>query len=499
MHKLLGTLTFLVLTGLPSLRAAEQPVAPSIDRLLSEHWQNEKLTPAGPADKATLYRRVRLDLTGRVPTVQEMESFKTEPFDATIRRLMESPEFAWYFATVLDEMVQGPLAGNQGFIDYLRASIKANKRWDVIFREVMLGPWDNDERKPATAFLDRRTKDIDALTTDLTRAFFGVDISCARCHNHPLVKDWKQEHYYGMAAFLVRTTGGKGSVSEKADGDAKYSGKDGKERVAPMMFLSGRVVTEPAEKPKGTKYSRREQLVTVALEEKKFFSRAFVNRTWEYFFGRGLVDPVDQIHSGNPASVPALLDWLADDFAQNGYDVQRLIAGIVTSKAYRLDNRWTASKTVPDAKHFAVARLRPLSPRQMAMSWVMVVDDGKLTPTPENLQAAEKQIAELLKLLDPRTREFQSSAREALFLSNSETIQKIVRNDSKGVIARLSAIRDDRELAKAAFAATLGRAPTAKELDTVTRYLSSGNQNRQEVCEDLVWALLASAEFRFNH
>jgi hypothetical protein len=492
----------------PSPRTDAATVATGVDRLLGEHWRRENVTPAAQADEATLFRRVMLDLAGRIPTAREVEAFLADKspdrYSRTVDRLIEGPEFAWYFGTVLDEMIQGQLAGNDGFITYLRKSLQDRKRWDAVFREVMVGPWDTPERKPAIGFLDRRAKDLDQLTADVTRSFFGVDITCARCHNHPLVKDWKREHYYGIAAFLVRTTGGKGSIAEKADGEAKFATRDGKERIAKMMFLSGQVVDEPA-KPmtpppaKTAKFSRREELVRLALEEKTFLSRAFVNRMWEYFFGRGLVDPVDQIHSGNPASVPALLDWLAVDFAQSGYDVQRLVGGLVRSKAYRLDNRWAGRDSVPDPGHFAVARLRPLSQRQLATSVLIALGDGRFEPTADRLQAIEKQGAELVTKLDPRARDFQSSTREALFLSNSDAVKTLVVANGDSLTERLAKIPDNRDLVKTLFATTLGRAPTQTESDRIVRWMDRADGNRRASCEDVVWVLIASAEFRFNH
>ncbi len=445
-----------------------------------------------------------LDVTGRVPTVAELAAFNADrsqqKYKTAVGKLLAGPEFAWNFGAVLDNMIQGQFAGNPEFVGYLRSSLKTNKSWDKMFREMMLGPWDKPERKPAIGFLDKRARDLDLLTADVSRSFFGVDVSCARCHNHPLVKDWKREHYYGMAAFFVRTTGGKGSISEKSDGEAKFSGKDGKERIVPMMFLSGKMVDESG-KPavKGAKVGRREQLVRIALDDRKFLSRAFVNRTWEYFFGRGLVDPVDQIHSGNPASVSELLDWLADDFAHSGYDVTRLIEGILLSKAYALDSRWAGPETIPSPEHFAVMPLRPLSPRQLAASLLVAVGDGKFEPTTASLQALEKQSADLMATLDPRTRDFQSSSREALYLSNSEAIRKLVVAGGTNLAQRLAAITDDREMAKTAYLATLGRAPSEPEAGRVMGFLSSNKLDRRAACKDLVWALVTSAEFRFNH
>jgi Protein of unknown function (DUF1549)/Protein of unknown function (DUF1553) len=502
----------LVLHGHGDARAAEpkpladaSAAAETIDRLLAEHWQKRDIKPAPVAADATLFHRVMLDLAGRVPTPPEIEAFEADRspdrYARAVRQRLDAPEFSWHFGAVLDEMIQGPYAGNPDFVTYLRKSVQDGKGWDVVFREVMLGPWDTDERKPAAAFLERRAKDIDLLTADTARTFFGVDISCARCHNHPLVRDWKREHYYGLAAFLVRTTGGKGAISEKPDGEAKFAGKDGQEKVARMMFLSGRTVDEPARPADGAKappFSRREQLVRVALEERAFLSRAFVNRLWEHFLGRGLVDPVDQMHSGNPASVPALLDGLADDFAEHGYDVRRLVATLVLSKAYRLDNRMGEGASATAPEHFAVAALRPLSPRQLVNCLLIALGDGKFEPTPEKLQALEKTGAELSAKLDPRTRDFRSSTREALFLSNSEAVKKLVTAGGNNLTERLSANTDDREVVTSAYRAILGRPPETAEADRMVRWLGRAGDRRAAI-EDVVWALAASAEFRFNH
>jgi hypothetical protein len=506
----LGLLALAALAPLSAHAAAPPPantpeaVTNLIDHRLAEHWRGAGLSPAASADDPTLLRRLTLDLAGRVPTPDELDDWvrdrSRDKYDATVRRLVAGPEFAWHFATVLDELIQGRYADNPAFIDYLRQSVRARKGWDVLFREVMLGPW-KDDRVAARLFLERRARDLDVLTVDTTRAFFGVDISCARCHNHPLVKDWKRTHYYGMAAFLVRTTGGRGSVGEKADGEARYAGKDGKERTVGMMFLSGQTLEDPP-RPMSSgaaiRFSRREALVRVALQEKRFFARAFVNRVWEYLLGRGLVHPTEQMHSGNRASVPDLLDPLAGDFIASGYDISRLVAGIALSREYRLDSRWPPDSSPPDPGHFAVARLRPLSPRQLARSLVVALGDGSFTPAAAQLAALDKQARELMPALDPRTEDFQSSPREALFVSNALVVRKLVAGKNN-LADRLTALGDDHDLVRAAYRAVLGRLPAAEELIDLTDWLRRRGTDRRAACEDLVWALAASAEFRFNH
>lgn len=478
------------------------PSADTIDRLLEAHWKQQRIQPAATADDATLLRRMTLDLAGRVPMAKELDAFtadKGDRFETTVRRLIASPEFDWYFANVLDEIIHERYAGGKTFIGYLRGALKDRKSWETIFRDVMIGPWNSEATKPAAEFLELRVKNIDNLTVDTARAFFGVDISCARCHDHPLVKDWKRDHYYGMAAFLVRSTGGKGAIVDKPEGEAKFAGKDGKEKVAPMMFLSGTIVGVPASAGSGPKTpakagtpTRRDALVKAALDEKKFFSRAFVNRMWDYFFGQGLVHPVDQMHSANPASVPALLDQLADDFASSGYDVRKLISATVLSKAYRQSSRF--AETLPDPGHFAVARLRPLSPRQFARSLVVVLGNGEV-----DLAALDKQAGDLMPLLDPRTVDFQSSTREALFVSNADAMRKLLTDGDKSLVARLATLTSDVELIKSATGTILGRLPTASETSELESWVKRYASKRREACEDLVWALAMSAEFRFNH
>lgn len=508
-----------------SARAAEpfQLPAAEIDRRLAEHWQRQNITPAAVAADATLIKRLSLDLLGRVPTPAEWEGRMKDGkplgdrYPALVAELLDSPEFSLHLGAVLEEMLQGSAAGNAEFTDYLRRCLREGKPWDQVFRELLIGPWDTAERKPATRFLDVRAKDLDRLTTDATRIFFGVDVSCARCHDHPLVDDWKQDHYYGMASFFHRTTGGKGSIGEKNEGDVTFKGSDGSQQTARVMFLSGQVATDPpAESGKKPKVSRREQLVEIALGEQKFLSRAFVNRTWHYFFGRGLVEPVDQIHSGNPPSVPGLLEWLAEDFVASGYNVKRLVGALVSTRAYQLSSRWEQTTPLPPEGDFAVIRLQLLTPRQYALSVLVSTGRADFSP-PSALEqraerlagsvgnkrilqslAAEQLATELLANLDPK-QDGQTSAAEALFLSNNPAVQKVFSAEEKTLAARLATIEAPRQIAEAVIRAIYCRPPQSEEVQRLADWISAQSSPKQQTCEQLVWVLVTSAEFRFKH
>lgn len=504
-----------------------QHVTAKIDGFLESHWSANKVQPTKPADDATFLRRVTLDLTGRIPTVQELDQFLADQSDGKRRKLIDQlidgSEFSLHLGSVLDRMIQDRYAGNAEFVDYLRRSIRDSKSWDAVFRELMLGPWDTNQQKPANRFLDKRAKTSDVLAVDTARTFFGVDISCAKCHDHPLVDDWQQEHFYGMVAFFNRTTGGKGKIGEKKEGEVMFLGSNGKEKVAKVMFLSGEVLEDPTvatAESKGEKsksLGRREKLVHVALEQKEFFSRSIVNRLWEYYFGRGLVDPVDQMHSGNPSAVPGLLEWLAEDFANSGYDLQRLITALVNSRAYQLSSRWEQDAPPPKAYLFAAARLRPLSQKQLAFSLLIGTGNGRFDSASdverrverysgvrglqriEQYLTIENRAAELESSFDERRTEFRSSVSEALFLSNNSAAQALIVATEKNLASQLGTKENTHDLVSHALRTVLGRSPNQVELDQLSEWFENQKDDRPKAIENLIWALVTSAEFRFNH
>ncbi len=223
-------------------------------------------------------------------------------------------------------------------------------------------------------------------------------MSCAKCHDHPLVDDWKQDHYYGMKSFLDRTFVVGNFVGEHGYGSVKFKTTEGEEKKARFLFLTGKEVevggpeeltgdAKKAEKekldeakkkneaPPAPEISARAKLVEVALgpDGRDFFSKAIVNRIWHRFFGQGLVMPLDQMHSENPPSHPELLQWLARDAVEHGYDLRRLIRGLVLSHAYARESR--AESENPDPRLFGVASPRALTPMQLAASmWVATTD-----------------------------------------------------------------------------------------------------------------------------
>jgi hypothetical protein len=496
----------------PDRFAAAPAVAAKLDEFAEKHWADKKIKPAVQSSDADFLRRATLDLAGRVPTPGEVTAFlddkSPDKRQQAIRRLMTGPEYPLHLGRVLDDAIQGKYAGEPEFLDYLRNSLAAHRPWDQMFRDMMLGPWDAKERKGADKFLVRRIASLDDLTNDTARVFFGVNISCAKCHDHPHVLDWKQDHYYGMQSFFNRTQGGKGAmmVMEKPDGVVQFVTTKGERKTAKLMFLSGKVIDEPATKQGQPAFSRREQIVNVALEEKEFFSRAMVNRMWAYFMGRGLVNPIDQMHSANPPSVDGLLEWLADDFAANGYDIDRLVAAIVSSKVYQHSSLKSGDGDAPGPERFARAALRPLTPYQYAMSLALVTGDGSYEQADpagrqRKFRDLEAQAAKVVKaeLLDRATERYQASAIEALYLSNNPDVQKLVAPAGNNLVARLAAMTDNKQAVETAILTVLARPAEAEERDYLVKWLEQHKDERTRALGEMVWALMTSAEFRFNH
>lgn len=515
-----------------------RPVAEAVDHYIEQTLRQEGTQPAPMADDAALLRRLTLDLAGRIPTAAESRAYgaSSDPRKIVklVDRLMASPGFVRHQAAELDAML---MAGERGSLRaYLVRAVGENRPWDRIFRDLMLPDQADPAGKVAADYLRARIKDTDRLTAEVSSTFFGVNISCAQCHDHPLVDDWKQDHFYGMRAFFERTVlNGKDKtafLAERGFGTSRFKTTEGVERPARMMFLTGRKAAEPeagrdankeeqkqekerlqkAQKdktpPPPPHFSARAKLVELALspEDRDFFARAIVNRVWNRLFGRGLVMPLDQMHSANPPSHPELLAWLARDTVAHGYDLRRLIRGLVLSRAYARDSRWDNGEP-PRPSLFAVAAVRPMSPMQLACSLRLATADPATLPAdlkPEEFDRKVEALAEsarsMASTLGSSGGDGQIGVAEALLFSNSKKIDQELLADGDGrLVARLLKVAAPDEQVELAVRNILGRDPDADERRALREYLQHRTDRPEEACRQLVWALLTSPEFRFNH
>jgi len=511
------------------LPPASLPIEKVVDQLITAKLKKSRVKPAPLGPDANLARRLTLDLAGRIPTAAEAQEFaasKAKDKRAQLAdRLMASPGFARHMVHELDWLL---MAGERTDLrSYLTPAVEDARPWDRVFRELVTAR--DADAKGSSAFLRARVKDPDRMVTEVSVRFFGVNISCAQCHDHPLVPSWKQDHYFGMKSFFSRTFDFGDFVAERDYGaPVNFKTTKGESKDAKLMFLTGRVLDEPApaeataEQKKNEKqmmeelkkkkepwpepkFSRRAQLIEAGLRsgDEGFFSRAIVNRVWNQLFGRGLVMPLDQMHGANAPSHPELLAWLARDFATHGYDLRRLVRGLVLSEAYARSSRWSDSQR-PDASLFAVAVPRAMTPHQLALALQCAAAN------PDGLRTGE-DVSKQLKTLEgaaqgwaglfERTEEnFQVSVDEALLVSNAEKMQRELLGDSESRLLRGLATQDDTAKAvKKAYWNVLSRPPEPAELKTVTAYLAKHGERPAEAWRHVLWSLMAGTEFRFNH
>lgn len=347
---------------------------------------------AGNASDGEFLRRIYVDLVGMVPPVDVARAFLADVSPdkrvAVIDRLLQSPEHARHLASVFDIMLTERRAEKQvkraEWEAYLLASFTQNKPWDQLAREILGADGTDEKIRAATAFYFYRDGEPNLLTRDTGRVFFGMDLQCCQCHDHPLIDDYYQADYYGIYAFLNRgflfTDASKEKkvfFAEKAEGDVKFTSVFTKENGRTLPRLPGDVPIDepifaageeysvkPADKVRPVpKHSRRAKLAELATNgENDAFNRNIVNRLWNHMLGRGMVDPVDLHHPLNPAAHPALLNMLAAEFVVMKFDIRAMLRELALTRTYQL------ALNTPDSlaaqAQAATGQLAELTPRR---------------------------------------------------------------------------------------------------------------------------------------
>lgn len=357
-----------------------EPLHERIDRLIEQAALGPLADPVGDAE---FLRRGWLDLAGMIPPAAEATAFTADASGdkraRLVERLLASPHCARHLAQTFDawltERTNGPQVKADQWRDYLRAAMAANKPFDELAREILAADGSPGPLRPAAKFYLDRMATPAVLTRDVGRMFFGIDVQCAECHDHPLISDYHQGDYYGIYAFLSRSslfTDAKAkqqSLAEKADGEVNYKSVFtgfALDRVRPRVPEGpaldepadsvGMYLTAPAKDVRSVpKFSRREALGYLAASgQSAAFNRNIANRLWAQLFGRGLVEPVDVQHSGNPPVNPPLLDLLTDEFVRSGYNIRQLLGELMLTRAYAR----SSEPPPPDRLHASAARER---------------------------------------------------------------------------------------------------------------------------------------------
>jgi hypothetical protein len=411
--------------------------------------------------------------------------------------------------------------------------VAENKPWDQLVREILSADGADAKQRPAAKFYLDRAAEPNVLTRDISRLFLGTNLQCCQCHDHPRIEDYKQAHYYGLFAFVSRSSivvekkMRLAVLSEKADGEVTFQSVFDPAKVTKSTgprLSEGPPIKEPAVE-KGKEYvvkpapgvravprnSRRALLgPTLARADNEPFKRNIANRLWALMMGRGLVHPLDLDHSANPPSHPELLELLADDIAARKFDMRGFLRELALSQTYQRSSELPPGVKEASPASYTVALLKPLTPEQLA--WSIMQAAGLTDAERQTLGKNATEAALYSRLagnLTPfvkafggqsgKPEEFDARLDQALFLANGPIVRGWLAPKPGNLIDRLSKLTNSDTLAEELYLSVFARLPSTEERKEVADFLAGHAQDRTAALQDMAWALLASAEFRFNH
>ncbi len=505
----------------PPERYAKLPVRNEIDKLVYARLQKVGYLPSEACSDSEFLRRASLDAIGMLPTVEEARAFLADKnpskYEQWIDQLLERPEWADHWAVKWGDLIR-PNPSRVGvkpvyLLDqWIRRSFRENKPWDRFVTELLTAEGNTHKNGPVAVWRDKR-EPVDAATF-VGQVFLGVRLECAKCHHHPTEK-WDMADYYQLAAFFTQ-------MKHKGQGiSAPISGEPEQWWSAPGTASIEHPVTKvslkprpPADKeiPIAESQDPRAVLAGWMTDPKNpYFAHAFVNRVWNSFMGRGIVDPVDDFRSSNPPSNPALLDWLATDFVKHGYDLKHLMRTIMRSQIYRLSSLPNETNET-DVKNYSRSYRQRLPAETLldAVSFVTEVRESYTGMPPDALAKQTWNYKIESQFMDafgrpnssaecPCERDAKLSVVQALHLMNSTKLQGMLV-DAKGRAARLAkSDAKPAQIVEDIYLACFSRLPDAEEMKIASKAIDVGVQRRQAGIEDVMWSLLNSAEFVFNH
>jgi hypothetical protein len=552
-------LTVAVLSSCPSVSHTSEvdkqrrPLHELIDQLIAAGVSNLEERSSPLSSDAEFLRRVYLDLTGRTPTSQQARKFlgSTAPDKRTklIDRLLVSPEHVRHMQYVFDVMLMGRRPEKhitlQRWNGYLYEAFRENKTWIQLTREILTSDGAAEASRPAARFLLDRELNAEEAARDIAQIFLGRDLECVECHKHPEVGEYRQRHLFGILAFLNRSylfedsESKLTSLGERATGVVKFTSvwtnREGttSPRVLDLPAIDDPSLeenpyhTEPGTKTRGIpKYSRRLQLASAIVSpDNRAYQLNIANRLWAMLIGRGLVEPVDMFHAANPPSHPELLELMADDLLEHGYDMRRMIREIMLSKAYQRSSKQITNEELAP-QHYYVALSKPLSSEDLAWSMMQatgVVETIRMAMAErlsqehpslerttfqyafqleqaicEELQEDVEAVVEAFALGDEFSRS-EDIARRDTFLKSGPLLTEWLQPSENSLVNRLQKMEDASSIAEELYLSVLTRMPTKSETKSISEFLKGLGDDQIAGLQGLVRSMLCSVEYRFNH
>jgi hypothetical protein len=506
------------------------PARNFLDELVFNKLKKVGMPPSDVCDDATFVRRVTVDVAGRLPTADEARAFLADADpakrDKLIDRLLDSTDYADYFANKWSSVLRNKRSkptdarATFAFHAWVRDSLLTNKPYDQLVRDILAASGEV-EQNPAVAWY-REVKQPDDQLQDTAQLFLGMRLQCAKCHHHPFEK-WSQQDYYSFAAFFSRVSRKPGSAPGEEivfhrRGSASATNPKTKQTVRPAGLGAAVLDVAADDDP------RLALADWLTARDNPFFAKSLVNRYWKHFFGRGIVDPEDDMRETNPPTNPELLDALAAHFVKGGYDLKDLVRTVCRSTTYQLG-------AVPNA-HNAVDRqnFSRYYPKRMTAevlldavnelvgtqsSFAGLPAGTRAVQLPDNSFNASTYFLTVFGRPDASSsceceRSGDASLAQSLHLINAKDIQdKLAAPTARAAVLAAEESRADAAKVEELYLRALSRKPDAQELAAATGYVDrklaakkkdqDAKAVRKAAYEDVIWALINTKEFAFNH
>jgi hypothetical protein len=476
------------------------------------------IPPSALSDDATFIRRVSIDITGQLPSEQEVRDFvantASNKRDALVDRLVDSPAYADLFANkwnmVLRNKRKQPTdtRGTYEFYNWIRDSLYENRPYDQLVREVLTASGDVTTNPTVTWF--REVAAVNEQVEDTAQLFLGLRIQCARCHHHPFEK-WSQDDYYGFSAFFSRV-GKKNGANPREQRIFHNEGLASATNPRSNKALKPTGLGAPASEIAADRDPRHYLVDWMASKDNKFFAYSLVNRYWKHFFDRGIVEPEDDMRETNPPSNPELIKALANNFIESGFDLKQLVRTICKSTTYQLSSL-PNDYNLKDKQNFS-----RYYPRRLKAE---VLYDGlhQVTATTQAYSGLPEGTT-AMQLPDPTVgpyflkvfgqpqadtaceceRSQEANLAQSLHLLNSSEVQgKISSASGRSAILANDKDRTDEQKIEELYRWVYSRNPDAEEMQIAIGHLKKHEANKKVAWEDILWALINTKEFLFNH
>ncbi|MEQ8855628.1 DUF1549 domain-containing protein [Gimesia sp.] len=483
------------------------------------------IPPSPVADDATFMRRVYIDITGGTPSEDEVKSFLADKDpakrDKLIDKLIDSPAYADYFANKWNMVLRNKklqpvdIAGTNAFYQWIWDSLYENKPYNEFVGDILSASGEF-RQNPAVVWY-REVNTVEEQVEDTAQLFLGLRIQCARCHHHPFEK-WSQDDYYGLAAFFSRV-GSKdptiGSIGTRGFRDKRVYHKEGVATAKNIRSGESLKPTALGMQPMEISPERDPRVALVqwlSRTDNPFFAKALVNRYWKHFFGRGIVEPEDDMRATNPPANPELLDGLAKHFVESGFDLKELVRQICRSNAYQLSSL-PNEYNLKDKQNFSRYYPKRLTAEVLYDVFHQVTNSSQrfsgLPAETKAIQITDATSAPyFLKVFgQPQAdtaceceRSQSANLAQSLHLLNSKEVQdKITGASGRAAMLAKDTKRTDEEKVNELYRWVYARAPKDEEMKFALSYIARHKEKPQIAYEDIIWALINTKEFLFNH